>query len=72
MTLVLIKFIFNFRASFKDISDGQKGTSRFTTMEEIDEQYKSVDEVETIEEREQGGYNGKGGIPIALGIKIIL
>ena len=69
MTLVLIKFIFNFRASFKDISDGQKGTSRFTTMEEIDEQYKSVDEVETIEEREQGGYNGKGGIPIARGYK---
>ena len=32
MTLVLIKFIFNFRASFKDISEGQKGTSRFTTM----------------------------------------
>ena len=39
MTLVLIKFIFNFRASFKDISEGQKGTSRFTTMEEIKEQY---------------------------------
>ena len=38
MTLVLIKFIFNFRASFKDISEGQKGTSRFTTMEEIKEQ----------------------------------
>lgn len=65
MTLVLIKFIFNFRASFKDISEGQKGTSRFTTMEEIKEQYKSVYEIETPEEREQGGYSGKGGVIIS-------
>lgn len=65
MTLVLIKFIFNFRASFKDISDGQKGTSRFTTMEEIKEQYKSVYEVEIEEERKQGGYPGKGGVIIS-------
>lgn len=65
MTLVLIKFIFNFRASFKDISEGQKGTSRFTTMEEIKEQYKSVYEIETTEEREQGGYSGKGGVIIS-------
>ena len=65
MTLVLIKFIFNFRASFKDISEGQKGTSRFTTMEEIKEQYKSVYEIETPEEREQGGYFGKGGVIIS-------
>ena len=65
MTLVLIKFIFNFRASFKDISEGQKGTSRFTTMEEIKEQYKSVYEVETEEERKQGGYSGKGGVIIS-------
>lgn len=65
MTLVLIKFIFNFRASFKDISEGQKGTSRFTTMEEIKEQYKSVYEIETPEERKQGGYSGKGGVIIS-------
>lgn len=63
--LVLIKFIFNFKASFKDISEGQKGTSRFTTMKEIEEQYKSVNEVETPEEREQEGYPGKGGVVIA-------
>ena len=71
MTLVLIKFIFNFRASFKDISEGQKGTSRFTTMEEIKEQYKSVYEVETEEEREQGGYSGKGGVIISRDKKIL-
>lgn len=67
--LVVGKFIFNFKASFKDIKEGQKGTSRFTTMEEIDEQYKSVCETETIEERDSGGYEGKGGVPIARGYK---
>ena len=44
---------------FKDIKEGQKGNSRFTTMEEIKEQYKCVNEVETSEERELGGYEGK-------------
>lgn len=68
-TFVLAKFIFNFKASFKDIKEGQKGTSRFTTMEEIDEQYKCVNEIETIEERDSGGYDGKGGVPIARGYK---
>lgn len=38
-------------------------------MEEIDEQYKCVNEVETIEERDSGGYDGKGGVPIARGYK---
>ena len=31
--------------------------------------YDVAKEAETIEEREQGGYNGKGGIPIARGYK---
>ncbi|MDB2104829.1 MULTISPECIES: VirD4-like conjugal transfer protein, CD1115 family [Clostridium] len=65
MILVLGKVIFNFKASFKDIKEGQKGNSRFTTMEEIKEQYKCVNEVETSEERELGGYEGKGGVIIA-------
>lgn len=63
--LVLVKVVFNFKASFNDIKEGQKGTSRFTTISEIKEQYKCVNEVETIEERMDGGYEGKGGVIIA-------
>ena len=52
-----IRLVFNIRASYKDIKAGQKGTSRFTTMEEIDQQYiKVLDKDEEIE--------GSGGIPI--------
>ncbi len=60
--LVVGKFIFNFKASFKDIEEGQKGTSRFSTREEIDKQYKAVPIVEEL-------YDGKGGVPIARGYK---
>ena len=63
--LALAKFLFNFKASFNDIKEGQKGTSRFTERYEIREQYKCVNEVETIEERMSGGYEGKGGVIIA-------
>ncbi|MEG2457976.1 MAG: type IV secretory system conjugative DNA transfer family protein, partial [Bacilli bacterium] len=58
-------FIINIKASFKDIREGQKGTSRFTTEEEIKEQYKEVDEVESRIEKENGGYEGKGGVIIS-------
>ena len=52
-----IRLVFNIRASYKDIKAGQKGTSRFATMEEIDQQYiKVLDKDEEIE--------GSGGIPI--------
>lgn len=61
-TLVIVKFIFNFKASFKDIEEGQKGTSRFATRDEIDKQYKAVPIVEEL-------YEGKGGVPIARGYK---
>lgn len=63
--LALVKVIFNFKASFKDIKEGQKGTSRFTERYEIREQYKCVNEVESEEERLAGGYEGKGGVIIA-------
>ncbi|MBS6502193.1 MAG: type IV secretory system conjugative DNA transfer family protein [Clostridium sp.] len=69
LSLVGFKIVLNLKASFRDIREGQKGTSRFTTMKEIDEQYKCVDEVESIEERDIGGYKGKGGVPIARGYK---
>ena len=66
---VLFKLVFNIKASFKDIRDGQKGNSRFATLDEIKEQYRAVDEVESEEERLNGGYEGKGGVPIARGYK---
>lgn len=64
-TIIYIKFIANIRASFKEIDEGQKGTSRFATREEIDQQYKAV----PIKEEE---YKGKGGVPIAWGKKIYI
>lgn len=67
--VVLFKLVFNIKASFKDIRDGQKGNSRFATLDEIKEQYRAVDEVESEEERLNGGYEGKGGVPIARAYK---
>lgn len=63
------KVIFNIKASFRDIREGQKGTSRFATRKEIEEQYKCVQELENEEERLNGGFEGKGGVPIARGYK---
>lgn len=64
-TIIYIKFIANIRASFKEIDEGQKGTSRFATREEIDQQYKAV----PMRKEE---YKGKGGVPIAWGTKVYI
>ena len=56
-----IKFILDIKKSFNEIEDGQKGTARFATREEIANQYKAV----PIKELE---FKGKGGIPIARGV----
>jgi type IV secretion system protein VirD4 len=56
--VVLVKLIFNLKASYCTISEGQKGTSRFTTREEIEQQYKAIPEKTLI-------YEGKGGVPIS-------
>lgn len=56
--VVLVKLFFNLKASYRTISDGQKGTSRFTTREEIEQQYKAIPE-KTL------SYEGKGGVPIS-------
>ncbi|WP_394899182.1 type IV secretory system conjugative DNA transfer family protein, partial [Clostridium paraputrificum] len=53
-----IRLVFNIRASYKDIKDGQKGTSRFATIDEIKKQYIKIPEKD-IE------FDGYGGIPIA-------
>lgn len=52
------KLIFNIRSSFKEIDEGQKGTSRFATQEEVHAQYRNVPASKEV-------YKGKGGVPIA-------
>ena len=63
--LVLFKLVFNIKASFTDIREGQKGKSRFATIDEIKQQYRAVNEVETEEERKNGGYEGIGGVIVS-------
>ncbi len=60
---VYIRIILNIKASFKEIDEGQKGTSRFATRKEIESQYKAVPIADKL-------YEGNGGIPIAKGKKI--
>lgn len=53
-----IKVIYTLKTSFKTINRGQKGTSEFTTLKELKEQYKAVPEkTET--------YEGHGGVVIS-------
>ena len=59
---IYIKMIFSIRASFKEIDEGQKGTSRFATRKEIDKQYRAVPIANEL-------YKGKGGVPVARGYK---
>lgn len=56
--LAYIKFVFKVKASYRDIKDGQKGTSRWTTMEELIRQYKRIPEREN-------SFEGYGGIPVS-------
>lgn len=60
--LIYIRMIFSIRASFKEIDEGQKGTSRFATRKEIDKQYRAIPIA-------RDSYKGSGGIPIARGFK---
>lgn len=63
--VMYIKFIFNIRASYGNMIEGQKGSNRFTTEKELVKQYKSIPEKETEDERDNGGYEGKGGVIIS-------
>lgn len=56
--LAYVKIILGIRSSFKEIDEGQKGTSRFATQEEIHQQYRNVPASEEF-------YLGKGGVPVA-------
>lgn len=44
LIITYIKFAYNIRMSHKDLNVGQKGTARWTTRDELDMQYKKVDD----------------------------
>ncbi|RXZ02127.1 VirD4-like conjugal transfer protein, CD1115 family [Fictibacillus sp. S7] len=50
--------VYKVRSNFRSLEDGQKGTSRFTTLEELKKQYKAVPE-KTLE------FEGRGGVPVS-------
>lgn len=56
--LIDIKTVYTIKTSFKDINQGQKGTSEFTTLKELKKQYKAVPEKTTE-------YKGGGGVVIS-------
>lgn len=58
--VIYIKIVLDIKKSFNNIEDGQKGTARFATREEISNEYKSVPIKDEM-------FEGKGGIPIAWG-----
>ena len=63
---VAILNVYRFRNAFRSLEAGQKGTSRFTTMEEIKEQYPAVPEIP--QKNEDGSVKripGNGGLPVA-------
>lgn len=58
--------VYRFRNAFRSLEAGQKGTSRFTTMEEIKAQYPSVSEIP--QKNDDGSIKripGNGGLPVA-------
>lgn len=59
---VYYRILLNIKSSFGELEDGQKGSSRFATRDEIDIQYRAVP---IIDDR----FNGGGGVPIARGFK---
>ncbi|MCC0732146.1 MULTISPECIES: VirD4-like conjugal transfer protein, CD1115 family [unclassified Clostridioides] len=56
--VVITKMIVNLRISFNKLEEGQKGTARFATLEEINTQYRSIPKRDIP-------FEGLGGIPIA-------
>lgn len=63
---VAVLNVYRFRNAFRSLEAGQKGSSRFTTMEEIKEQYPAV--VEIPEKNPDGSIKrilGNGGLPVA-------
>lgn len=58
--------VYRFRNAFRDINAGQKGTSRFATMEEIKAQYPAVPERPEVDaDGRTVRIPGNGGLPVA-------
>ncbi|WP_079473979.1 hypothetical protein [Marinococcus halophilus] len=56
-------FYYKLRSNFKDITESQsKGSSRFTSLKEIQQQYKAIPEKATEEEPH---FPGEGGVPVS-------
>lgn len=64
--IVQLRFIWNVRTNYKDTNIGQKGTARWTTIREIQQQYKCIPEKapHIPGHPEEDFYDGKGGVPI--------
>ncbi|MDM5152530.1 type IV secretory system conjugative DNA transfer family protein [Bacillus sp. DX1.1] len=55
---IVVKTVYSFRSSFKDLNKDQKGSGRFSPLEELKQQYRAIpDKTER--------YAGKGGIVIS-------
>lgn len=57
LIVINIRLVYLMRISFKEYNIGQKGTSRFATLEEVQSQYREIDDCKAVIE-------GKGGIPV--------
>lgn len=57
--IITARLAYNLRTSFADFNIGQKGTSRFTTIQEIKEQYNEVP-------YKDDEYEGLAGIPVSM------
>lgn len=61
LLFVDIKLIYQIQINFRDFNKGQKGTMRWTTISEIQEQYKSIPDIgKTVTDY----FPGNGGVPI--------
>ena len=61
LLFVDIKLIYQIQINFRDFNKGQKGTMRWTTVSEIQEQYKSIPDIgKTVTDY----FPGNGGVPI--------
>lgn len=59
--IIYYKSLVKIKLAYGKLENNQKGSSRFTTWEEVDQQYKSVP-------KKDKSYEGSGGVPIARNI----
>ncbi|PFA61359.1 VirD4-like conjugal transfer protein, CD1115 family [Bacillus sp. AFS015896] len=62
----IVRTVYKLKSSFKNLNNHQKGSSRFTTVEELKKQYRAVPDREK-------SFNGGGGVVISrLGDKVFI